>query len=239
MWPVDDATAGRAIRVVRLRLKVTQRDLAAACGISQGTISRVERGHLDTGSLRTLRALASRLDMRVQVVLRWRGGELDRLLARKHSALHEAMARFFASLPEWEIHSEVTYSEWGERGTIDILAWHPRRRILLVIELKTDIVDIQDLIGRLDQKVRLGPAIARKRGWDPVAVGVWVVIAPGRTNHRRLAAHAAVLRRAFPADGRRIRSWLRRPDGRIAALSFLPSTHAGSQRRGTASAPRS
>jgi hypothetical protein len=194
---------------------------------------------LETVSLRSLRAITKRLDMRAEVLLRWRGGELDRLLARKHSAMHDAMARFFASLPEWEIHPEVTYSEWGERGTIDILAWHPRRRILLVIELKTDIVDIQDLIGRLDQKVRLGPAIAKKRGWDPVAVGAWVVIAPGRTNHRRLAAHAAVLRRAFPADGRRIRSWLRKPAGRIAALSFLPSTHAGSRRRGAPSASRS
>jgi hypothetical protein len=194
----------------------------------------MERGHLDTVSLRTLRTVTKRLDMRAEVLLRWRGGELDRLLARRHSALHESMARFFASLPEWEIHPEVTYSEWGERGAIDILAWHPRRRILLVIELKTDIVDVQDLVGRMDEKIRLAPAIAKKRGWDPVAVGAWVVIEPGRTNHRRLAAHAAVLRRAFPADGRRIRGWLRKPSGRIAALSFLPSTPPRSQRRGPA-----
>ena len=100
-----------------------------------------------------------------------------------------------------------------------------------MIELKTDIVDIHDLIGRMDQKVRLAPAIAKKRGWEPVAVGAWVVIAPGRTNHRRLAEHAAVLRRAFPDDGRRIRGWLRKPAGRIAALSFLPSMPAGSRRR--------
>ena len=150
---MDDATAGRAIRVVRLRLKLTQAQLAAACGLSQAAISRAERGHIDTLSLRTIRAIGKRLEMRAEVMLRWRGGELDRLLSRKHSALHERLAQVFARLPDWEPHPEVTFSIWGERGWVDILAWHPARRILLVIELKTDIVDIQDLIGRVDMRL--------------------------------------------------------------------------------------
>jgi transcriptional regulator with XRE-family HTH domain len=231
---VDDATAGRSVRLVRIRLKLTQRQLAAAADVSQSTVSRIERGHLDSISLRALRAVTKRLDIRAQVVLRWRGGELDRLLARRHSAMHESLAQMFAALPEWEFAPEVTYSMWGERGTIDILAWHPRRRMLLVIEIKTELVDVQELVGRLDQKVRLAPQIARDRGWDAALVSAWVVFAPSRTTERRLQEHATMLRRVFPVDGRTIRRWLRDPSQKISALSFAPASQAGDGGRGQA-----
>ncbi len=60
---------------------------------------------------------------------------------------------------------EVSFAVYGERGVIDILAWHPGERALLVIELKTEIVDIQDLIGTVDRKRRLARVVARDRGW--------------------------------------------------------------------------
>ena len=83
---------------------------------------------------------------------------------------------------------EVSFSIYGERGVIDILAWHPGRRALLIIELKTDIVDVNDLAGSADRRRRLAPKIVAERGWDPVTVSVWVIVAPGRTNRRRVAA---------------------------------------------------
>ena len=51
-------------------------------------------------------------------------------------------------------------------------------------------------------------------------ISVWVIVADGRTNRRRVAAHGAMLRNAFPADGRRMPGWLRNPKGSVAALSF-------------------
>jgi hypothetical protein len=136
--------------------------------------------------------------------------------------MHEAMARWFATLPEWVAEPEVSFSIYGERGIIDVLAWHPTRRILLVIELKTEIVDVNELLGTLDRKRRLAWTVARERGWDPESVSCWVVVAEGRTNRRHVAAHAAVLRAKLPTDGRRMRSWLRSPSGTVSALSFLP-----------------
>jgi hypothetical protein len=125
----------------------------------------------------------------------------------------------------------VSFSIYGERGIIDILAWHPGRRILLVIELKTEFVDINELMGSVDRKQRLAWKIARERGWDPVAVGTWVVLPDNRTNRRALAAHETALRAKFPADGRLVRRWLRDPSGRVDALSFLPSAHLAGVRR--------
>jgi hypothetical protein len=138
----------------------------------------------------------------------------------RHSALHVSVARALArDFPDWEMAHEVSFSIWGERGVIDLLLWHPGRRALLIIELKTEIVDTGELLSTMDRRRRLAPEIAKERGWKPLTVSTWVVVAPSRTNERRVAEHRAVLRSAYPADGRQIRRWLRNPVGSIAALS--------------------
>jgi hypothetical protein len=97
----------------------------------------------------------------------------------------------------------------------------PLHRSLLVIELKTELVDVQGLLGSVDRYRRLAPGLARQRGWDSAATSVWVVLRETDVNRRRVAAHAAVLRAALPADGWGMRRWLREPRGVIAGLSFL------------------
>ena len=99
-------------------------------------------------------ALQRALDIRIDVVARWRGGELDRLLNAGHSAMHESFGTFLGSLPGWAFAPEVSFSIWGERGVIDILAWHAPTRSLLVIELKRAIVDVNELVGSVDRKRR-------------------------------------------------------------------------------------
>jgi hypothetical protein len=136
--------------------------------------------------------------------------------------MHEVMARHFTTIGEWVAEPEVSFSVYGERGIIDILAWHPVARIVLVVELKTALVDINEMMGTLDRKRRLAFGIARERGMDASAVGTWLIVADTRTNRRDLAAHATVLRAKYPADGRTMRGWLRQPRGGVLALSFLP-----------------
>jgi hypothetical protein len=140
--------------------------------------------------------------------------------------MHEAMARMLSALDGWLADPEVSFSIYGERGVIDILAWHAPTRTLLVVELKTELVDVNDLMGSCDRKRRLAIEIARQRGWDPSSVSTWVLLADSRTNRRALAHHASVLRAKFPVDGRGVRRWLGRPTGPINGLSFLPSVHA-------------
>jgi hypothetical protein len=122
----------------------------------------------------------------------------------------------------------VSFAIYGERGVIDILAWHPARRALLVIELKTDIADVNELVGTADRKRRLAEQIAVERGWDfggGATTSVWVIVAPGRANRRRVHAHQSMLRAAFPVDGRAIGRWLREPVGAVRCLSFWPDAH--------------
>ena len=226
-----EARLGAAIRLLRQRRRLTQAELGARAGVSDSTISRIERGHVRSLTVATIQEVAGALDIRVDLVPRWRSGDLDRLLNRRHSTLHELVARWFGDVvPAWVLAPEVSYSIYGERGVIDILAWHPELRALLIIELKTDIVDVNDLVGAADRRRRLARSIAAERGWDPATVSVWVLVAPSRTNRRRVAAHEAMLRAAFPMDGRGVRAWLRNPAGAVAALSFWPDSRAGKVR---------
>ena len=205
-----------------------QDDLARAAGVSRQTVSRVELGRLDGIPLGSLRRVFAAVDVRVTVTPRGVGAELPRLADAHHAAMHEDMARLFVPFDEWATVPEVTFSFFGERGSIDILAWHARSRSLLVIELKTELVDLQDTVSTLDRKVRLAMKIARERGWEPATVSTWLVIAEGRHNRRSVEQHATVLRSRFPADGHAVMGWLLRPAGRIEGMSFLSSDRSTS-----------
>ena len=181
----------------------------------------------------TIRNIAGVLGMGLELTARWRGADMERMLHAAHNALHETMARHFQTLTEWVAVPEVSYSIYGERGIIDVLAWHERTRSLLIIELKTLLVDPGELVGTMDRRVRLGMRIARDRGWSPTSVSSWVVLTDTRTNRRHVAGQEAMLRAAFPSDGREMRSWLESPSGRAAASSFVSDAHAVIYRRVT------
>ena len=55
----------------------------------------------------------------------------------------------------------------GERGVIDVVVWHADSRSLLLIELKTRIVDVSALMATMDVRRRVARRIARDHGWDP------------------------------------------------------------------------
>ena len=178
--------------------------------------------------IRTLRAVAGALDVRVdgRAARVGRGarpaprrGSLGD--ARGAGAAVRRRCRTGSSLPE------VTFSIYGERGAIDVLAWHEPTRSLLVIELKTELVDMQETVGTLDRKVRLAMKIARERGWDPLTVSTLAAdrrVAVQPAGGRR---HAAMLGQRFPADGHAMTRWLRQPAGGSHALSFLSSDAPG------------
>lgn len=222
---MQDIIFGSRVRSVRIRMGLRQVDVAARAGVSDVTVSRIERGHLDSVTVSALRTVASALEIRVDIVPRWRGGDLDRLINGRHAHLAELFVQRLHLLPGWEVRPEVSFSIFGERGIIDLLAWHEAERALLVIELKTEIVDVGELLGTLDRKVRLARGIAADLGWRADIVSACLVVAGTRTNRRRTEAVSSVLRSALPQDGRQFGVWLRRPFGRLRAMIFVPNRH--------------
>ncbi len=223
--PMDDLRAGSALRAIRMRKRLRQKDVAASARVSPTIVGRIEHGRLANVPLGSIRRVAGVLDARVDTIVRWQGGDLGRLINARHAAMHEAMAQHFAGLEGWVVEPEVSFSIYGERGVIDILAWHATSRAVLAIELKTELVDLNDLMGTIDRKGRLAVDVSGRRGWRPESVSTWVVLADSRTNRRALSGHETVLRIKFPDDGRKVRGWLRQPHGAMRALSFLPSLH--------------
>jgi transcriptional regulator with XRE-family HTH domain len=189
---MEDQRIGAALRALRIRRGLRQVDVATAAGIPRSVVMRIEAGRLDEVPLRQVRRLARVFDARVEALVRWRGADLERLVNRGHALMHEAVFRWLLEIGGWLALPEVSFARDGSRGVIDVVAWHAASRTLLLIELKTRIVDINDLMAKMDIRRRVAWQIAADNGWDPIAIGVWVVVAPGRSNARALADHATV-----------------------------------------------
>jgi DNA-binding Xre family transcriptional regulator len=218
---VDIVRLGSVVRSLRIRKRLTQDELARLAAVPRTSVSRFEHGTAEGLSIGTVRRICAALEIRLELELRWRGGDLDRLLNARHAAMAEAMSATLGRCGGWVLRPEVSFSIYGERGVIDFVAWHPARRALLLIELKTELVDIGDLMATADRRRRLAPRIGRDLGWNPVAIGTWVALSNVSMNSRRIREHATVLRAAFPAQGRAIGRWLRDPVGPISALSLV------------------
>lgn len=157
-----------------------------------------------------MRACLAVLEVRLDLVARWRGGSLDRLRDAGHAALAAAWKRRLERWG-WQVWVEVSFNHYGERGRVDLVAWHPIHRLLLVVEVKTEIADVQALLGGLDIKRRVAPAIARGLRIASVAGAVpLLVVADGTTNRERVR-RLAPLFSLFTLRGREAVQWLRRP----------------------------
>jgi transcriptional regulator with XRE-family HTH domain len=232
---VEDLAVGRLFRELRLRLGWQQRLAAAKAGISTSSYSEIERGLIDRAPIGKLRRVAAVFEVRLVLEPRWRGAALDRVSSSRHAGMAERVARLLLNAG-WEIRPEVSFSRYGERGVVDLVAWRAVTRTVLLVEVKTELADINDLLAVTDRRRRLAPAIVEPFGWVPQNVGQWVVVAASRTNERRLAEHRTIIRAAFPDDGRAIAGWLASPSRPLAALWFLPDSDGSSVRR--AAAPR-
>ncbi|MEO8510444.1 MAG: hypothetical protein ABI534_04300 [Chloroflexota bacterium] len=162
------------------------------------------------------------------------GGDVRRLLDAEHATLQNRWAQWLTRAG-WMVGVEVTFSRYGERGSIDILVWHAASATLLVIEIKTVIVDVQALLSNLDRKARNAPFIARERGWQPRAVVPALIVLEGTTARRRVAEHAALFAR-LTVRGHAALSWLRAAGvppvpGGILLMTKLPAARSGDLRR--------
>jgi transcriptional regulator with XRE-family HTH domain len=220
-----DRSLGRIVRAIRHRLGWRQADLARRAGVSARAVSKLER-HGPTGfTVRTLQRICEPIEIDLWVNGRWRGGELDRLLDAGHAALQELVTGRLESAA-WQVRAEVTFSRFGERGSIDLLAFHPASGILLVVEIKTVIADMQGLLRPLDVKVRLAEQIAADLTWHATGVVPALILSEDSTSRRRVAQHPALFGR-FAFRGRAAGRWLREPTGAIPGLLLFVRSSGG------------
>jgi transcriptional regulator with XRE-family HTH domain len=222
---VDDLRVGALVRAIRHRLGWTQRQLGRRAGVSQGLVSLMERGHLDRLTVRSVRRIAAVLEVQLPFAPRWRGGDAVRLLDAGHSAIVEHLVRSLRR-SGWETGVEYTFNHFGERGSVDVLAWHPRHRALLISEVKTRLLDVQATLAVLDRKARVVPALVRgERGWNPIHLGI-VIVMPGITaNRSAVSRHAATFASSHPTRSLVVRKWIRHPAGPMKGLWFVSESN--------------
>jgi transcriptional regulator with XRE-family HTH domain len=218
---MDRLRFGRSVRALRVRRAWRQQDLADAAGISRSVAGRVERGELGGARWRDLEAVALTLDRQLGLEFRWRGADLERLLDADHAAIVESLVRLYRAA-RWDVIVEATFPEFGERGSIDVLARHEATGHVAVNEVKATIADAGATVIGVDRKARLAPVVARKLGWTCLGVSRFLVVREGATARRRIAAHAEIFRTAFPLRGHESRAWIAQPTGRlVSGLLFL------------------
>ena len=120
---MDLRKVGRAVRTLRMHRGWRQEDLGRAVGVSRSVVWRVERGRRPGITIDTLDAVAAALGASIDMVLRWEGEGLDRLLDEGHARLVDEVVRRLTALG-WVVAVEVSFSRYGERGSIDVMAWH-------------------------------------------------------------------------------------------------------------------
>lgn len=221
---MDPVPLGIDIRLLRRQRKWTQRRLAVEAGVSPSAVSLIERGHADRLTISMVANVAAALGARLSVRIFWRGEGLDRLRDRQHAAIVERMIRDLKARG-WTVRPEVSFSEFGERGSIDILAFHAASGALLVIEVKSVVPDLQAMLSNLDRKARLAPTIARRLGWEVASVSRLLVLPDDRTTRRRIVTHAATFAETLPARTVEVKRWLRAPGDAIGGILFLSDTN--------------
>ena len=194
-------------------------DLAAAAGVGATACSLLERGLGGRLSVRAARAIAGAVDLPLMWDIGWHRQDVDRVLDADHSALAGHLTHRLSGFG-WAVRSEVSFNQYGDRGRIDIVAFHPGYRILLIVEIKTAIVDAQAMLGALDVKARVGLAVGRQLGWEARQVVPALVILDGSTARRHVRTLEPLLNR-FNLRGRAAVDWLRQPDVPANGLLFL------------------
>jgi hypothetical protein len=170
----------------------------------------MESGQIGRIAYGDLVAVAEALDGRLDLDFRWRGESLDRLIDERHAAIVDEVVRIYREAG-WEVAVEVTFSIYGERGSIDVFGWHPSVEVVAVNEIKATVPEAGNTVIGADRKRRLAPRIARDRGWTCRGVASFLVVAEGTTSRDRIGRHAASFRTAFPAGTRESLSWISAP----------------------------
>jgi transcriptional regulator with XRE-family HTH domain len=217
----DDIRIGVSIRLLRERSRRRQIDVAQEVGVSRQSVSLLECGHVSSLSVRTARAIAAAVGIDLSFAPRGRGVQLDRLVDEEHSSMVDVVVRRVVA-DGWEAMVEFSFNDYGDRGSVDVLAWHAERRALLVIEVKSRLANLQDTCRSLDVKARVVPRLAaQSRGWRPSAVGVVLVMQEPTRERAAVARREGIFSASFPARTLEVRRWIRRPQIPLRGLLFL------------------
>lgn len=216
-------------RSVRTDLDISQGELGQACSLSRPVISAIETGRR-AASLDDVERIATALGMSIDLVPRRPGVIAPRL----HDVVHARCVAYvqrrltaagFTVLRE----VEVVHGRW--HGWIDLLAFDPRSGLLLIIEVKSSLVDLGSVERQLAWYEREAGAIARARGWRATGARSWLLLLDSLEVDAAISHGREVLGLAFPRRAAAMRRELEGPVTEISAGRALAVIDPSSRRR--------
>ena len=198
----------RGIRETRISLAWSQRELSARSGVPQSRISRIERALEPNVPLSVIDRLLASMGARYRFTI-----EPPLIEPRQVDLVHarcSAHAGRRLGAAGWLVAREVEIGDGRSRGWIDLLAFDPRSRWLLVIEIKTELHDIGRIERNLNWYQRESWSAARRLGWQPRQTATALLVLMSDANDRVLAANRMLMATAFPSRTRTLRAVVQR-----------------------------
>lgn len=251
--PSVRASFAHVVRTYRARLGHTQAQVGAAAGVNRGYIAAIESGRANP-SLDVVERIAHALGLVIEADFRPPSifGPRDQVDALHGRCLGQAERRLRALGLETAGEVEIVHPR--SHGWIDLLAFDPRTRILIIIEVKTWLDDLGAVERQLGWYERSAFDAARRLGWTPERSMPWLLMLATTAADRFVREYRDTLAITFPmraremlaiASGRapagrlprglalidpvsRRREWLMRSgvDGRRSPAPYLDVRHA-------------
>lgn len=166
---------GRLTREMRVRLDISQRQLAAAVGLSRGYIARIESGTANP-TLAHVEQIADVLGLDLALVATPPIFLSER---RPHDLVHARCSTYVQRRLEhhgWQVAREIEVSNGRIHAWVDLLAFDPRTGVLLIIEVKTRLDDLGGMERQLGWYERHARQAAERLGWRPRLVATWLLV---------------------------------------------------------------
>jgi len=188
---------GAACQQTRVSLDLTQQQLADAVGIHRGHLANIEAGRANL-SIDLMERIADRLGQGLHLAI-----EPPKFISarRPHDTVHAWSSGYVTrhfNAAGWVTAREVDVSAGNVHGWIDLFAFEPGTRTHVIVEIKTRVDDLGGIERQVGWYERQAPAAARRLGWRPRRIVVWLIVLASDEVEHVLVASRDLIDEAFP-----------------------------------------